>query len=103
MPLLETNRDPNVAISEDPVVKVSDLNKVYRTGPQTVNALIDANFSLQKGETLGVVGESGSGKSTLAKTIIRLIEPTSGSVVINNEDFLALLMKNWFLPGKIFR
>jgi peptide/nickel transport system ATP-binding protein len=90
MPLLETNRDPNVAISEDPVVKVCDLNKVYRTGPQTVNALIDANFSLQKGETLGVVGESGSGKSTLAKTIIRLIEPTSGSVVINNEDFLAL-------------
>ena len=90
MPLLETNRDPNVAISKDPVVKVRDLNKVYRTGPQTVNALVDANFSLQKGETLGVVGESGSGKSTLAKTIIRLIEPTSGSVVINNEDFLAL-------------
>ena len=90
MPLLETNRDPNVAISKDPVVKVRDLNKVYRMGPQTVNALVDANFSLQKGETLGVVGESGSGKSTLAKTIIRLIEPTSGSVVINNEDFLAL-------------
>ena len=61
MPLLETNRDPNVAISKDPVVKVRDLNKVYRTGPQTVNALVDANFSLQKGETLGVVGESGSG------------------------------------------
>ena len=90
MPLLETNRDPNVAISKDPVVKVRDLNKVYRMGPQTVNALVDANFSLQKGETLGVLGESGSGKSTLAKTIIRLIEPTSGSVVINNEDFLAL-------------
>ena len=90
MPLLETNRDPKNALIEDPVVKVCDLNKVYRTGPQIVNALIDANFSLQKGETLGVVGESGSGKSTLAKTIIRLIEPTSGSVVINNEDFLAL-------------
>ena len=90
MPLLETSRDPNNALIEDPVVEVRGLNKVYRTGPQTVNALVDANFSLQKGETLGVVGESGSGKSTLAKTIIRLIEPTSGSVVINNEDFLAL-------------
>ena len=90
MPLLETSRDPNNALIEDPVVEVNGLNKVYRTGPQTVNALVDANFSLQKGETLGVVGESGSGKSTLAKTIIRLIEPTSGSVVINNEDFLAL-------------
>ena len=54
-----------------------------------MNALVNANFSLQKGETLGVVGESGSGKSTLAKTIIRLIEPTSGSVIINNEDFLS--------------
>ena len=90
MPLLETKRDAKEASFEDPVVKVASLNKVYRTGPQIVNALVDANFSLQKGETLGVVGESGSGKSTLAKTIIRLIEPTSGSVIINNEDFLSL-------------
>ena len=90
MPLLETKRDPKEASFDDSVVKVASLNKVYNTGPQTVNALIDANFSLQKGETLGVVGESGSGKSTLAKTIIRLIEPTSGSVIINNKDFLSL-------------
>jgi len=90
MPLLETKRDAKEASFEDPVVKVASLNKVYRTGPQIVNALVNANFSLQKGETLGVVGESGSGKSTLAKTIIRLIEPTSGSVIINNEDFLSL-------------
>ena len=90
MPLLETKRDPNEVSIDDQVVEVCALNKVYRTGPQTVNALIDANFSLQRGETLGVVGESGSGKSTLAKTIIRLIEPTSGSVIINNEDFLSL-------------
>ena len=90
MPLLETKRDPNEVSIDDQVVEVCALNKVYRTGPQTVNALIDANFSLQRGETLGVVGESGSGKSTLAKTIIRLIEPTSGSVIINNKDFLSL-------------
>ena len=90
MPLLETKRDPNEVSIDDQVVEVCALNKVYRTGPQTVNALVDANFSLQRGETLGVVGESGSGKSTLAKTIIRLIEPTSGSVIINNKDFLSL-------------
>ena len=70
MLLLETKRDAKEASLEDPVVKVASLNKVYRTGPQIVNALVNANFSLQKGETLGVVGESGSGKSTLAKTII---------------------------------
>jgi peptide/nickel transport system ATP-binding protein len=66
------------------------LHKIYGSGSKQVHALKDANFILRRGETLGVVGESGSGKSTLAKTLIRLEDPTSGSVMINNEDFLSL-------------
>lgn len=55
-----------------------------------MHALNDASFVLRSGETLGVVGESGSGKSTLAKALIRLIEPSSGAVVLGEQDFLAL-------------
>ena len=60
----------------------------------------DASFVLRNGETLGVVGESGSGKSTLAKTLIRLEEPTSGTVKIRDEDFLSLSGKDLIYSRK---
>ena len=90
MPLLETSRNPDQSREDTPAVKVTSLHKIYGSGLKQVHALKDANFILRRGETLGVVGESGSGKSTLAKTLIRLEDPTSGSVMINNEDFLSL-------------
>jgi len=90
MPLLETSRNPDQSREDTPAVKVTSLHKIYGSGSKQVHALKDANFILRRGETLGVVGESGSGKSTLAKTLIRLEDPTSGSVMINNEDFLSL-------------
>ena len=94
MPLLETSRAPDQTRQDDPVVEVTSLHKIYGSGSKEVHALNDANFVLRKGETLGVVGESGSGKSTLAKTLIRLAEPTSGSVMINHYDFLSLSDKD---------
>ena len=90
MPLLKTTRTPDLDRDDMPILEVNSLHKVYGTGAKRVHALNDANFLLRKGETLGVVGESGSGKSTLAKTLIRLAEPTSGSIMINHQDFLAL-------------
>lgn len=90
MPLLETTRNPDLARNDEPIVKVEHLHKVYNAGPKQVHALNDASFVLRAGETLGVVGESGSGKSTLAKALIRLVEPSSGSVVLDETDFLAL-------------
>ncbi|MEL6584437.1 MAG: ABC transporter ATP-binding protein [Pseudomonadota bacterium] len=90
MPLLETTRTPDEMRNDAPVVEVNTLHKIYGDGPSQVHALNDANFVLRSGETLGVVGESGSGKSTLAKALIRLVEPSSGSVIIQEEDFLGL-------------
>ena len=90
MPLLETTRNPDQSRTDEPSVEVDNLHKIYKTRGGQVHALNDASFVLRNGETLGVVGESGSGKSTLAKTLIRLEEPTSGSVNIRQENFLSL-------------
>jgi len=59
-----------------------------RTG--WVKAVDGVTFSIAKGETLGLVGESGSGKTTIGRTVVRVAEPQSGSVVLDGEELLAL-------------
>ncbi len=77
MPLLEVK---NVKVHFP--VKHGLLSGVH----EFVKAVDDVSFSLEPGETLGLVGESGCGKTTLGRAIVRLVEPTAGSVLLNGED-----------------
>jgi oligopeptide/dipeptide ABC transporter ATP-binding protein len=84
--------------SERPaVLEVTDLKKHFpiRTGllqraAGTVFAVDGVSFSIAPGETLGLVGESGCGKSTVGRTLLRLIEPTGGSIKIDGHDITHL-------------
>jgi peptide/nickel transport system ATP-binding protein len=86
---------PGAAKRPDAIV-VKDLTKVYKIRGQGKGAsgeLIAAdsvNFSVEKGTTTALVGESGSGKSTVAKMILRLEDPTSGSITIDGTDVAPL-------------
>ena len=78
-------RAPRPASQEPIVLETNALGKIYRERSflgtsREVAAAQDVTLTLHKGRTLGIVGESGSGKSTVARCIVRLIDPTSGSV-----------------------
>lgn len=78
-----------------PALEARGLNKIYGkaglfgTG-RVVHAAKDVDLVVQRGETLGVVGESGSGKSTVARCMVRLVDPTSGTLQIAGTDIATM-------------
>jgi len=80
-----------VLLQVDGLKKLFPVKSERLFGPRrTLRAVDGIGFSLGKGEVRGIVGESGCGKSTLARLILRLIEPTAGSVLLRGEDVLRL-------------
>lgn len=80
---------------KDTILKVEHLTKTFKIKstrvfgqPSYLNAVNDVSFEVRRGETVGIIGESGCGKSTLGKSLLRLIEPTSGDVIYNGQSLI---------------
>src|SRR5215831_2010582 len=85
------------AAGRTPVITVEGLKKHFpvkkgllRRTAGYVYAVDGVSFAIGEGETLGLVGESGCGKSTVARTVLRLVEPTSGTIRLNGQDITRL-------------
>ncbi len=72
--------------SAKPLLEVNHLTRVFGRGENLVRAVDDVSFSLKQGEVATIVGESGSGKSTLARMVLRLLVPTSGTILLKGDD-----------------
>lgn len=85
--------------SEKSLIRIEHLKKYFPikqgmfSSPRYVKAIDDISFDIPKNSTFGVVGESGSGKTTLGRTILRLIEATSGAILYTSTDITSLNAK----------
>ncbi|MFZ4812571.1 MAG: ATP-binding cassette domain-containing protein, partial [Ilumatobacteraceae bacterium] len=90
-----------VTPTDAPVLQVTDLVKHFavksskglRSIKRTVQAVSGVSFDVHAGETVGLVGESGSGKTTVGRCLLRLVEPTGGSVKFRGEELIGMEAK----------
>ena len=84
----------------DTILEVRNLTKHFATKRGMLHAVDGINFTIERGKTLGLVGESGCGKSTTGRTILRLIEPTSGEILFDGKDVNKMNKKELRLARK---
>ncbi|MGI6636551.1 MAG: ABC transporter ATP-binding protein [Christensenellales bacterium] len=72
------------------ILEVSNLKKYFPTQRGLLHAVDDVNFSIEKGQTMGLVGESGCGKSTIGRMVVSLLKPTSGSIIFDGVEISQL-------------
>jgi peptide/nickel transport system ATP-binding protein len=75
--------------TREPLLKVQDLVVTFGMGHHEVAAVAGVSFEIFEGETLGLVGESGCGKSTTGKALMRIVEPSSGTIELDGTDVVA--------------
>lgn len=83
--------------AKEPILQVKNLKTyfpintgLFGKGKEFIKAVDDITFDVYPGETLGLVGESGCGKTTLGRTLLRLVEPTSGEIIFDGKNILQL-------------
>ena len=78
----------------EPILTVDGLKQYFKVSSSfTVHAVEDVSFKIYPGETYGLVGESGSGKSTIGRSVIRLYDPTAGTIKFNGMDISGKMNK----------
>ena len=89
--------EENEKSERETILQVKNLKKYYMVGrkglfgeKEYVRSVDGVSFELHRGEKLAIVGESGCGKSTTVKSLLRVVEPTDGEVILNRQDFLKL-------------
>ena len=80
----------DLVMSSEPLIRLTGLSKTFRTSRGRVQALSDVSFDIPRGAVVGLVGESGSGKTTLGRCLLRLIEPTAGSILFDGVEVVGL-------------
>ena len=97
----KTNALKPIVGTNEPLLKVNNLvtrypvkGGVLRRTVARVHAVEDVSFTIMKGKTLSLVGESGCGKSTVGRSLIRLVEPTTGNVNLDGQNILSLNPKD---------
>jgi len=93
VPDIDLNENANSTLNFNEKITFENIHLTYENSG--VRALKNVNFSLKKGETIGVIGRTGSGKSSLAYLFMRLLDPTNGTVKIDNQNLAEVNLDSW--------
>ncbi len=102
-----SNHQSPITNHQSPIISIKNLQTLFTSkrnflgqAKAQVRAVDEVSFDIYEGETLGLVGESGSGKTTLGRSILKLINPSSGEVIFSERNILQQTENEWFSTRK---